>query len=214
VVEVVREHQVIPAWVSRRLGQAGGLNIFGEPIYRVCWGWDRLSWIGGTWEEHDRSGNYLGSWFGMSREPRYFAVDPNGYMTFNRFFLEKWMPPEHYGPPWRWYESTLEWEYEDSHGGRWIHSLGPFPSRGDYEMCYPLETPNHHFLPLSLTLVEWMARMIEFGRFQPRSKRLAVLRRREERKFEQEVKRNEDILSDVSPFFKGSYVSYSGMDAR
>ncbi len=45
-----------PADVARELALAGGCNRFGEPNYRAVWGWSRLDWIGGKWEDRDQTG--------------------------------------------------------------------------------------------------------------------------------------------------------------
>src|SRR6476646_9343734 len=50
---VLRETHETPENVARRLERAGGINRFGEPNYRAVWGWNRLAWIGGKFEEHD-----------------------------------------------------------------------------------------------------------------------------------------------------------------
>ena len=50
---VIRETHEAPESVARALELAGGKNPFGEPNYRAVWGWNRLAWIGGKFEEHD-----------------------------------------------------------------------------------------------------------------------------------------------------------------
>ena len=44
---------------ARALALAGGRNRFGEPNYRAVWGWSRLDWIGGKWEDRDASGSLI-----------------------------------------------------------------------------------------------------------------------------------------------------------
>src|ERR1041385_8485140 len=118
MIEVVREQHETPAWVQERLTRAGGLNRLGEPNFRVVWGWNRLSPIGGKWDVSDENGNWRGEVFELREEPRYLAFDEKGDLTFDRWFLEKWFPPETYGSPSQWYSQTLEFEDEIYNRGR------------------------------------------------------------------------------------------------
>lgn len=154
-VKVTRELHDTPSSVAERLTRAGGRNRFGEPNYRVVWGWSRLTPIGGLWEDNGR--------VEVRMEPKYPQV--------NRWHIEKWVAPESYGSPEFWEMTTKE---------EGIHALGPYPSRGDYEHCFTLEGPRGEFLQLTPTLVEHVAKAIEFSR---RAKpRKDVLYNREERK--------------------------------
>jgi hypothetical protein len=56
MIRVVRERHEATAFVERVLRLAGGNNRFGEPNYRAVWGWNRLGWIGGKWEDRDAEG--------------------------------------------------------------------------------------------------------------------------------------------------------------
>src|ERR1019366_7496654 len=57
--QILRETHDTPAEVARELALAGGLNRFGEPNYRAVWGWSRLDWIAGKWEDRDAGGALL-----------------------------------------------------------------------------------------------------------------------------------------------------------
>ena len=125
------------------LQRAGGVNRFGEPNYRAVWGWNRLAWIGGKFEEHDPStGSLLREVVELRQEPKYPAV--------NRWHIERWVPPEVYGSPRAWYAQTIERE-----NGVSIPALGPYPSRGEYEHCFTLEGPSGEFVQLTPTIAEW-----------------------------------------------------------
>ncbi len=91
----MRETHDTPPEVSEVLRVAGGVNQFGEAIFRACWGWSRLDWIGGTWEDRDEHGVLLREVTEFRREPKYFPA--------NRWHIERWMPPETYGTPKMWY---------------------------------------------------------------------------------------------------------------
>ncbi len=149
----MRETHDTPPEVSEVLRVAGGVNQFGEAIFRACWGWSRLDWIGGTWEDRDEHGVLLREVTEFRREPKYFPA--------NRWHIERWMPPETYGTPKMWYGGTLGAE------------LGPYPSRGDYEHCFTLETPEGGFLQLTPAIARHVARALEYSRSLIRGNRLA-----------------------------------------
>jgi hypothetical protein len=136
---VLRETHETPGNVTQRLLRAGGINRFGEPNYRAVWGWNRLGWIGGKFEEHDpATGSFLREVVELRQEPKYPAV--------NRWHIERWVAPEAYGSPRMWYAQTIERE-----NGISIPALGPYPSRGEYEHCFTLEGPRGEFLQLTPT---------------------------------------------------------------
>src|SRR6267378_3420112 len=104
VVSVVfSETHDTPETVAHRLERAGGVNRFVEANYRAVWGWNRLAWIGGKFEERDpATGSLLREVVELRQEPKYPAV--------NRWHIEKWLPPETYGSPRAWWTQTLERE--------------------------------------------------------------------------------------------------------
>ena len=59
MILVVRETHDTPESVAHRLERAGGINRYGEPNYRAVWGWNRLAWIGGKFEDRDEQGKLL-----------------------------------------------------------------------------------------------------------------------------------------------------------
>jgi hypothetical protein len=145
------------------------------------WGWRRLAWIGGRFEDRDSAGNLLREFVGLRYEPKYFPRD--------RWHIERWCAPEMYGSPDDWARATLEVE-----GAQSIAALGPYPSRGEYEHVFTLEGPPTYrgaannsaapaysvasdyagastssplrgeFIQLTPTIVERLARMIEMSR--------------------------------------------------
>src|SRR2546423_752320 len=155
-IRVLRETHDTPEAVAQSLSRAGGLNRFGEPNYRAVWGWNRLAWIGGKFEDRDAHGALLRERVELREEPKYPAV--------NRWHIEKWLPPEVYGSPRAWYAQTVERE-----NGVSIPALGPYPSRGEYEHCFTLEGPRGEFVQLTPTVAGHIARAIEWSRRFPRS---------------------------------------------
>lgn len=167
MIQVIRETHDTPSSIQEVLRLAGGVNRFGEPNYRACWGWNRLDWIGGKWEDRDEHGVLL-------REVVEFRMEPK-YFPFNRWHIERWMPAESYGSPWIWHHSTLTKE------------LGPYPSRGDYELSFTIEAPDGTFVQLTPEIARRAARLIEASRGIPKAKKKEALddrMRREEREWD------------------------------
>lgn len=186
---ITRETHEPPESVARALELAGGRNPFGEPNYRAVWGWNRLAWIGGKFEEHDPStGSLLREVVELRQEPKYPAV--------NRWHIEKWLPAEAYGSPRAWWAHTIEVA-----DGRSIPALGPYPARGDYEHCLTLEGKCGDFVQLTATAAEHIARAIEWSRKHPRSKTRSSLYEREDRSDRDYESFAYDILDDAVPAF-------------
>jgi hypothetical protein len=175
MIHVVRETHETPGNVAWRLERAGVRNRFSEANYRAVWGWSRLAWIGGKFEERNpATGSLLREVVELRLEPKYAAV--------NRWHIERWVPPEVYGSPRAWFAQTMELA-----GGRSVPALGPYPSRGEYEHCFTLEGPRGEFVQLTASVAEKIARAIEWSRRQPRvARRRAVEERqgREERRYD------------------------------
>jgi hypothetical protein len=190
MIQVTRELHEAPQGVARRLEIAGGLNRYGEPNYRVVWGWNRLAWIGGKFEDRDGEGNLLREVVELRREPKYAAV--------NRWHVERWVPAQAYGSPREWYAQTME-----TANGLRVPALGPYPARGEYEHCFTLQGPRGEFVQLTPAIVEHLARAIEWSRGLPKAKRRERLHereRREDRAFEAWAY---DVLDDEAPALHG-----------
>jgi len=188
MIRVIRETHETPETVVRKLELAGGRNRFGEPNYRAVWGWNRLAWIGGKFEDRDPNGALLRERIELTKEPKYPAV--------NRWHIERWVPPEVYGLPRTWYAQTNEFA-----GGQNIPALGPYPSRGEYEHCFTLETPRGEFSQLTPTIAEYIATAIERSRSKPRAYSREKLYAREEREDRAYEDWAFDLLDDATPAF-------------
>jgi hypothetical protein len=173
-IHILRETHETPADVGRELFLAGGCNRFGEANYRAVWGWSRLDWIGGKWEDRDVEGKLLREVIEVRLEPK--------YVPHNRWHIERWLPPENYGSPEQWRAETIEIE-----NGQSILALGPYPSRGEYEHCFTLEGPRGEFVQLTPTVARYIARAIEASRTLHHTRRKEALderSRREERAYD------------------------------
>jgi len=188
MIRVLRETHGTPEAVAHRLRRAGGSNRFGEPNYRAVWGWNRLAWIGGKFEDRDDQGVLLRERMELRKEPKYPAV--------NRWHIERWLPPEAYGSPRAWYAQTIERE-----NGISIPALGPYPSRGEYEHCFTLEGSRGEFIQLTPTAAEHIARAIEWSRKCPRSAKRRKLYERENREERTYENWAYDLLDDAVPAF-------------
>jgi len=195
MIRVVRETHETPASVAEHLERAGGCNRFGEPNYRAVWGWNRLAWIGGKFEDRDEHGALLRERVELRLEPK--------YPVLNRWHIERWLPPETYGSPRAWYAQTIEREKGVS-----IPALGPYPSRGEYEHCFTLESPRGDFVQLTPTIAEHIARAIEWSRRFPRAKQRTDLYNREARADRSYEQWAFDVLDDaISAFHKQPFVT-------
>jgi len=151
MIHILRETHDAPACVAQTLARAGGANRFGEPNFRAVWGWNRLAWIGGRFEDRDAAGNLVRECVELRFEPKYCPRD--------RWHIERWCAPEIYGSPEDWARATLEVE-----GAQSIAALGPYPSRGEYEHVFTLEGRRGEFIQLTPTIAGRLARMIERSR--------------------------------------------------
>ncbi len=190
MIQVLREQHEAPESVQRRLALAGGRNRLGESNYRAVWGWNRLAWIGGKFEDRDETGALLRERVELRFEPKYPAV--------NRWHIERWLPPEAYGSPRQWYAQTVETE-----NGLRLPALGPYPSRGEYEHCFTLETPRGEFVQLTPAVAERIALAIEWGRVMPRGDRRAALYAREARADREYEDWAFDVMDDAAPAMRG-----------
>lgn len=190
-IRVGRESLECPKEVSRLLRRAGGTNPYGEPMFRVVWGWSRLTLIGGEWTDWDE---HTGALIRTAVEYRW---EPK-YLPFDRYHIEKWMPAEFFGSPEDWFDMTAEVV-----GARTIPALGPYPSRGEYEHVKTIEGPDGEFLPLVPHVVEQIVQSVERCRYMRHADRRQALERREAKKEKDWDSLADDILDDASPAFCG-----------
>jgi hypothetical protein len=126
MIRVLRETHEAPEAVAARLAWAGGLNRFGEGNYRVVWGWNRLAWIGGKFEDRDEHGELLREVVELRQEPKYGEL--------NRWHVERWVAPEAYGSPRQWIvervAQAIEWSRQIPRGKK-REGLYEREARGD-----------------------------------------------------------------------------------
>jgi hypothetical protein len=191
MIRVTRETHRAPEDVQRRVAEAGGWNLYGEPNFRVVWGGSRLCWIGGRWVDHDASGNFIRAAIELRRVPK--------YLPENRWHIERWMPGASYGTPEQWAELTTEVE-----DGVRIAALGPYPARGEYEHCFTLSGARGEFVQLSGAACDWVVRAVQWAARHSRRARRSALDAREEARERRWDSRTDDLLSDAGPAFGGA----------
>lgn len=187
---VTREQHEAPESVVRRLEVAGGRNRFGEANYRAVWGWSRLAWVGGKWEDRNAAGDFVRACVELRRVPKYAPHD--------RWHIERWLPPEAYGSPLAWYAQTVERE-----DGLSVPALGPYPDRGEYEHCFTLEDSHGQFVQLTPTVAEYIARAIEAGLRASAAERRKAIEERELRSEREYDNWAWDLLDSGCPAFHG-----------
>ena len=141
MIRVLRETHDTPAWAEEYLTRVGGLNRFGEPNLRVVWSNSRLGFVGGKFEERDEEGALIREKFALDFMPKYPIED--------RWIVEQWLAPEKFGTPQSWMAATKDYVGEGN-----IPQLGPYPSRGEYQLSCVLETTDGQFLQLQRWILE------------------------------------------------------------
>jgi hypothetical protein len=197
-LQVVIESKRVPYHVQQRVRRAGGENLYGQPMYRVVWGWDRQAWLCGAFEEHDKDQAGVFSYIRTVYENRLIPKYGNFY---ERWLLEKWMPPEFYGSPQAWRETHTVFE-----GGRDWLELGPYPAQGDYELSFPIQAPDGGFLDLTPGVVEHLVKAIEYSRRlvdQNRYAAAAALRNRHTLADKRWDSKADAVLDDAFDAFHG-----------
>jgi hypothetical protein len=206
------EHHECPADVTERLRLAGGINRFGEPNFRVVWGYDRIIKLHGEWQEFEQYMATLTDKLTGYAETRPLTRlvrsvvetrEVPKYTPANCWHLEKWRPPEEYGSPQQWRARGLEHTRFQT-----VDTSGPYPERGEYERCYPLThdgTINGTPIPLVADVVEEIVNMIRLSGEEKLTylQRRAAIMERVRREDEGFVAQTEDILREALPAFHG-----------
>lgn len=174
----------VPKELNRRLKRIGGVNVYGEPNYRVVWGWSRLAEIGGRFEVDDEGRKW--SWIGQKVEPKYGAALDNWH-------VEKWMPADSFGSPESW-----ERNYTTRVDGVQVHLLGPYPSRGDYESIVTLPP-----ISLNASACDAVAALVDRSRSLSRADRKKVITSKLDAKDRDWDREADAILDDAMPAFYG-----------
>lgn len=211
-----REKKSCPAHIQRELTFAGGVNPYGEPNFRVVWGWNRIVKMTGEWQKWEHfEGKLTDKLTGISDVKRFSKLAESvietrevpKYLPANCWHLEKWCPPSDYGTPEEWRKMG-----EEVLQGLTIDAAGEYPERGEYELCYPLTDDlscDGHPTMLVASVVRKVVESIRVGKERfSFAQRRAAIEQRERHKEEGFVKRCEDIIrNDMRPFASNDFVT-------
>jgi hypothetical protein len=210
------EKRECPAAIAKELEVAGGLNRYGDPNFRVVWGFNRIVPMSGEWQEWEHmQANLLDKQTGVMATREFIRLKESKvetrqvpkYLPANCWHLEGWRPPEEYGSPEKWRKAG-----EEVVAGMTIDTAGEFPSRGEYELVFPL---THDFTsmgkPVDLVpeIVANLVGMVRAGveRYSM-VQRKAAIEQRLRREDEGFSKRAIDILKDgMRPFCSEAFVT-------
>jgi hypothetical protein len=140
-----------PEWAAKILERAAGVNLRGDPMYRVIWGWNRLELVGEQWTDYDPNTKRV-----LRRVIEQRLVPRYSHLGTNHWFVERWYPPEYFGSREVWEAKTIQ-----RIDGIFIAALGPYPSNGNYDHFYTMEGKNGEFRQLTRGRVDWIASIIE-----------------------------------------------------
>ena len=192
-----------PPSVAAACVRAGGLNRFGDPNYRLVWGWQALELRGGEVTDYDDDGYPIRTELRYEWWPRYAPKN-------SRFHLQVWVPPEKYGSPDDWYEIT-----ESYIRGQKVARLGDYPHRGDYELVATMEGPNGEYVAPNAQAVEDMIRLHQRVRHRkPYAIRESLNEELESRKREREQKYRDILDSQAVAFPWKTWVPVTGPSPR
>lgn len=132
--QIVRQEP--PEWVVRRLTNLGGMNPFGKPNYRVIWGGNRTHLVGGMFKKPVtvKDDTIIGKEVTIVTR----VAEMRTLLKYHpfRWHMERWRGPEFYGLREDWYRDS--WDEEAQ-----MHTMGDYPSEGDYEHVFFLGMCSH-----------------------------------------------------------------------
>lgn len=200
------EHHGCPSYAALRLLTVGGRNRFGEPNWRIVWGYDRIVKITGRWDIMEPAkiiGQPVRGPDGRLHQPiiaprlvqsKLETREVPKYLPGNCWHLERWRPPEAYGTPEQWRERGLEVE-----GGITVDTAGEYPARGDWELVLPLTddgTPQGKCVHLDAAYVELVVNLVQRSDDVTPSQRKAAIAQREFKRDLQYTECLRDILRE------------------
>lgn len=182
------ERNVCPEEFQRCVEEAGGLNRYDKPNFRLIWGQTDTFRAGGFWH-------------GNGQVP--FRGYRDILIGFNDpcWILQQWQPPEKYGTPEYYYLVN-----NDPESG--LQTLGEYPYHGRYETVLPLmwkgvvngKLKIEH-MRLSTLLMDMIIPIIKETEGLSFVRRRALMQEHKERQDQEEVSKIEARLQDAYPAF-------------
>jgi len=174
-----------PKDLQDRLTRLGGRNIYGDPNFRVVWGWKRKTLIGGAHARFDENGEQIGTEVGVLLLQKYYP--------HSRWYVEAWYPAFHYGTPATWAE-----KFTEVIDGRKVETLGPYPERGEYEYLARIQSSDGEYIGLTPTVCD---KILDYARTKRDNMSRSEKRKRQIEKWEAQERaydsRDDDILNDI-----------------
>ncbi len=164
------ERRQCPQEFQERLTRAGGVNPYGEPLWKIAWGQTETFTAGGYFP-HD---GFLGY-----RQLMTSNGSPNGDGEPCWMVME-WKPPEKYGAAAMYY-----WENRDEFTG--LQTLGEYPYRGRYEIAFKLTSQEYrngrmeviHY-QLDGFILDWLCPLLQRASAMSRKERMDLARKLKE----------------------------------
>lgn len=215
----------VPKEINRRLLLLGGVNPYGQPMYRCVWGWSRRcvvhvpfnEWLQQPSREHDEDGVVhfnkgvlLRRRVEVRRIPKY---QPASY-----FYVERWVPAWKFGTP-----EDFKDEFTKILDGERTMPIGEYPSTGEYEalcriskkVCKCKEACPHPRAFVYPTVEEMDA--IVYGNRAAMEQSAAQRKAEDKAALERQKQQQETIIDDVTrdgfrPIHFNPHVSLVGLD--
>jgi len=196
-VQVLRETREPEPGIQAHIDRNLGLNRFGGPLYRVVWGYNRLEWIAGLFTRFDEAGNFRKEEYGEFLELKYSYL---GKERINRWMVERWFAPEEYGTREMWNFETHEID-----GFREFAAVGPYPSRGDYELVQVVEDLTEGlYVGLDPEIVDFIIWRCQETRELDHYKRRQMKQEEQERMEAKRQAEMGEIFDEAAPAFGGT----------
>ena len=190
-----------PPEFQRRVTQAGGLNRYGEPNFRIIWGQTDVCIRGGHWPSIDGSSEFTGY-----REELEGFGEPC-------WVLQMWKAPECFGTPEQYFM-----ENQDPHTG--LQVLGDYPWKGRYDTLNAFRSREfkngklyQESMPLNSVILDMVIPIILQAQEATQLMRLTALKDRETKKQDNLTRIIEDKRRDAQLAFDGP-VSYARQGCR
>jgi hypothetical protein len=182
------ERNICPDEFQQRIADAGGLNRYDEPNFRLVWGQTETFRAGGEWT-------------GSGQIPYRGYRDLLIGMGDPCWILQQWQAPEKYGTP----ESYYVFNYDEETN---LQTLGEYPYAGRYETVLPLVWKGMingrlavEHMRLSSLLIDLLVPILdESSQLTAARKRALMLKYKEDQDREQ-LNQIEAGLADAFPAF-------------
>lgn len=175
-----------PDEFAERVTEAGGLNRYDEPNFKVVWQRSEFYRAGGVWAGYDQVTVKGYRWLPYSFEKGWALV--------------QWQPPEKYGKPVSYYVAGL-----DETG---YQLLGEYPYSGRYEIVMPFIWKGIvngrlvvEHMPLTSLLVDLIVPIIHEAKALSWERKRALMLEEKERQDRAQLSQIESRLADAYPAF-------------